>query len=53
MFGAYYLARDIVVSAAALSSGFLWRISPAANLLTAAACGLAGTLFFARRGRDL
>ncbi len=53
MFGAYYLVRDIVVAAAALSSGFLWRISPEANLLTAAACGLAGTLFFARRGQDL
>jgi MFS family permease len=53
MFGAYYLARDVVVSGAALSSGFLWQISPAANLLTATACGLAGTLLFAWRGRDL
>ena len=53
MFGAYYRARDIVVSGAALSSGFLWQISPAANLLTAAACGLAGTAIFAWRGRDL
>ena len=52
MFGAYYLARDVVVSAAALTSGFLWQISPATNLLTAAACGLAGTLLFAWRGRD-
>ncbi|MCP4201542.1 MAG: MFS transporter [bacterium] len=52
MFGAYYLARDVVVSAAALTSGFLWQISPATNLLTAAACGLAGTLFFAWRGQD-
>ena len=40
-------------SAAALASGFLWQISPATNLLTAAACGLAGTLLFAWQGRDL
>ncbi len=53
MFGAYYLARDVVVSGAALASGFLWQISPAANLLTATACGLAGTLLFAWRGRNL
>lgn len=53
IFGAYYLARDVVVSAAALSSGFLWQISPAANFLTAAACGLAGTLLFAWRGRNV
>lgn len=52
MFGAYYLARDVVVSVAALTSGYLWQISPATNLLTATACGLAGTLFFAWRGRD-
>ncbi|MDH3744255.1 MAG: MFS transporter [Acidobacteriota bacterium] len=53
MFGAYYLARDVAVSVVALGSGFLWQISPAANLLTAAACGLAGTLLFAWRGRSL
>lgn len=53
MFGAYYLARDVVVSGAALASGFLWQISPAANLLTAAACGLAGTALFAWKGRNL
>lgn len=52
MFGAYYLARDVIVSGAALTSGFLWHISPAANLLTATACGLAGTLLFAWKGRN-
>ncbi|MFQ5525346.1 MAG: MFS transporter [Thermoanaerobaculia bacterium] len=53
MFGAYYLARDVVVSAAALASGFLWQISPATNLLTATACGVAGTALFAWHGRNL
>jgi len=53
IFGLYYLIRDVVVSGAALAGGFLWQISPAVNLLTAAACGLAGTAYFAFRGRDL
>ncbi len=52
-FGAYYLLRDVVVSVAALSSALLWNISPAANFLTATAFGLAGTLLFALRGRDV
>jgi MFS family permease len=51
-FGAYYLARDVVVAAGAASAGFLWQISPRANLLTAAACGLAGTLLFAFQGSN-
>lgn len=51
-FGAYYLARDVVVAAGAASAGFLWQISPRANLFTAAACGLAGTLLFALQGND-
>jgi len=53
MFGLYYLIRDVVVSMAAFSSGFLWQLSPAVNLLTATACGLIGTIYFAIRGRDL
>ena len=53
MFGAYYMVRDIVVAGAALSSGFLWQVSPTANLLTATACGLLGTLLFAWRGRSI
>ncbi len=52
-FGAYYLARDVIVSIAALSSAFLWRISPQTNFMVAAACGLAGTAFFAAFGRDV
>jgi hypothetical protein len=52
-FGAYYLVRDVIVSVAAFSGGFLWRISPEVNLLTAFACGVAGTAWFLFRGRDL
>ncbi len=50
-FGSYYLVRDIVVSIAALSSAFLWKISPAANFVTAAAFGLAGTVLFLAFGK--
>ena len=53
MFGLYYLIRDVIVSAAALGGAFLWQISPTANLLVAAACGLAGTIYFWVFGRDL
>ena len=53
MFGLYYLLRDIVVSGAAFAGGFLWQFSPTVNLLTATACGLLGTIYFAIRGRDL
>lgn len=51
-FGLYYLLRDVVVSVAAFGGAFLWRLDPAVNLLTAFACGLAGTLWFAWRGQD-
>ena len=53
MFGLYYLIRDLIVSMAAFAGGFLWQLSPALNLLTATACGLLGTIYFAVRGRDL
>lgn len=52
-FGTYYLARDTVVSLAAFGGAFLWRISPATNFVVAFACGVAGTLWFAAKGRDL
>jgi MFS family permease len=52
-FGTYYLFRDIVVSIAALSSAFLWNISPFTNFLTAFICGLIGTAWFAVYGKDL
>jgi len=53
MFGLYYLIRDVIVSGAAFAGGFLWQLSPAVNLLTATACGVLGTAYFAARGRDL
>jgi MFS family permease len=53
MFGLYYLIRDVIVSLAAFGGAFLWRVSPAANLLTATGFGLLGTLFFWIFGRDL
>ena len=51
-FGVYYLCRDIVVSMGAFAGAFLWQRSPAANFLTAAAFGAAGTLWFALFGRN-
>jgi MFS family permease len=51
-FGAYYLVRDVIVSIAALSSAFLWNVSPAANFLVAAGCGILGTAWFALFGKD-
>ena len=51
-FGAYYLVRDVIVSIAALSSAFLWNVSPATNFLVAAGCGALGTAWFAIFGRD-
>jgi MFS family permease len=53
MFGAYYLVRDVMVSFAAFGGAFLWSLSPATNLLTAFAFGMAGTGYFILRGRDL
>ena len=51
-FGAYYLVRDVIVSIAALSSAYLWSISPEANFLVAAGCGALGTLLFAIFGKN-
>jgi len=53
MVGAYYLVRDLFVSAAALLGALLWQFGPATNFFTAAAMGAAGTLFYlgtSRRG---
>ncbi len=48
MFGTYYLFRDIIVSVAAFSSGFLWyKFGASGTFLTAFAFGLAGTVWFA------
>jgi len=53
MFGLYYLVRDLIVSVAAFGGAFLWAIAPKVNLLTAFAFGMAGTLWFAWKGKDL
>jgi len=53
MFGLYYLLRDVIVSLAAFSAGWLWNISPQANFLTAFGFGVIGTLFFAFFGEDV
>jgi MFS family permease len=52
-FGIYYLFRDVVVSVAALSSAFLWNISPLTNFITAFICGVIGTIWFAIWGKDI
>jgi len=53
MFGAYYLARDVLVSVAAFSGALFWNISPATNLLVAFGFGLLGALWYALLGRDI
>jgi MFS family permease len=53
LFGLYYLLRDITVSLAAFSAGFLWNISPQVCFLTAFGFGLLGTLYFALFGKDV
>lgn len=50
-FGLYYFVRDFTVSFAAFFGGLLWKQSPGLNLLTAAAFGAIGTLFFIFFGR--
>jgi MFS family permease len=56
MVGAYYLVRDLIVSAGAILGAFLWKLGPALNFLGAAALGVAGTIFYVktiRHGRQL
>jgi MFS family permease len=53
MFGLYYLMRDSVVAVAAFGGGFLWKISPATNLLTAFGFGILGTIWFAIFGKQV
>jgi MFS family permease len=53
VFGLYYLTRDVIVSVAAFGGAFLWQAGPEVNLLAAFAFGVAGTIWFAWRGRDL
>jgi MFS family permease len=45
-YGAYYLIRDCTVTAGSFVGALLWSISPQANFVGAALCGLAGTAWF-------
>ena len=46
MVGAYYLVRDLIVSAGAILGAYLWKLGPALNFLGAAALGVVGTIFY-------
>ena len=46
MIGAYYLVRDLLVSAGAILGAWLWKLGPSANFIGAAAFGLCGTLVY-------
>jgi MFS family permease len=51
-YGAYYLIRDSIVTSGSFLGAWLWHLSPQANFIGAAACGLAGFLWYWRRGRS-
>lgn len=51
-YGTYYLIRDVVVSIAALSSAFLWNVSPYLNFGLASLFGFIGLFIFIRFGSD-
>ena len=55
MIGAYYLVRDLIVSAGAFVGAYLWELGPALNFLGAAVFGAVGTIFYVqtiRRNRQ-
>lgn len=52
-FGKYYLWRDSIVAVGAFTGAFLWQHSPELNFVVAFMCGLAGTLWFALKGKEL
>ena len=52
MVGAYYLVRDLIVSAGAILGAYLWKLGPALNFLGAAALGVAGTIFYVKTVRQ-
>jgi MFS family permease len=52
MVGAYYLVRDLIVSAGAILGAYLWSVNPIANFLGAAALGVAGTIFYIKTIRE-
>jgi MFS family permease len=46
MIGAYYLVRDLLVSAGAVLGAWLWKLGPGANFIGATAFGLGGTIVY-------
>jgi MFS family permease len=52
MIGAYYLVRDLIVSTGAILGAYLWKLGPALNFLSAAALGVAGTIFYLKTIRQ-
>jgi MFS family permease len=46
MIGAYYLMRDLLVSAGAILGAWLWKLGPGANFIGAAMFGLCGTAIY-------
>jgi MFS family permease len=52
MVGAYYLVRDLIVSAGAILGAYLWKLGPALNFLGAAALGVVGTIFYVKTIRQ-
>ena len=45
-YGAYYLIRDCVVTTGSFLGAWLWSISPQADFIGAATCGILGSLWF-------
>jgi MFS family permease len=45
-YGAYYLIRDCTVTSGSFLGAWLWYISPQANFIGAAICGVLGTIWF-------
>jgi len=52
MIGAYYLVRDLLVSAGAILGAYLWKLGPAVNFLGATTLGIAGTIFYVKTIRQ-
>jgi MFS family permease len=50
--GAYYLIRDVIVSAGAILGAALWKWGPETNFLSAAALGALGTVAYVSFGKD-
>ncbi len=47
-YGAYYLIRDCIVTTGSFLGAWLWSISPRANFIGAAVCGVLGAFWFWR-----